>query len=256
VSAGHSAAASSITVERVIHRYGKEIALDGVSLALSAGVTALVGVNGAGKSTLLTTMAGAMQPTSGRVRVNGLDPYGRERRRALGSVALMPQSGTLPRRMTALDVVEYLAWMRGAQPRRARSLARDALASVGLAARERHRVGQLSGGMLRRVLLAQALASDASVLLLDEPSTGLDPEQRRVMVDLIKGLELTVLMSSHVLEDVVDTASRVVVLDEGRIAFDGSVEALSAHAPHGTDPVRAPEAGFLAVLAAARAART
>lgn len=256
MSAGHGAAASSITVEQVIHRYGNEIALDGVSLALSAGVTALVGVNGAGKSTLLTTMAGAMRPTSGRVRVNGLDPYGRERNRALRAVALMPQSGTLPRRMTALEVVEYLAWMRGAAPTEAGRGALSALDAVGLAPRAHHRIGQLSGGMLRRVLLAQAIASKAPVLLLDEPSTGLDPEQRRVMVDLIKGLELTVLMSSHVLEDVVDTASRVVVLDEGRIAFDGTVEALSAHAPHGTDPARAPETGFLAVLAAARAART
>lgn len=249
------AAEPIVTVEQVVHRYGKTLALDGVNLTLSVGVTSLVGVNGAGKSTLLTTMAGVVQPASGRVRVNGLDPHGRERRQALRSVALMPQSGTLPKRMTALEVVEYLAWMRGAQPKQARSRARESLAAVGLAPRERHRIGQLSGGMLRRVLLAQAIASEASVLLLDEPSTGLDPEQRRVMVDLIKGLELTVLMSSHVLEDVVDAASRVIVLDEGHVAFDGTVEALSAHAPRGTDPARAAETGFLAVLAHARATR-
>lgn len=249
-------ATSGISVTQLVHRYGSVVALDGVTLRLSAGVTALVGVNGAGKSTLMTTMAGALRPASGHVRVNGLDPYGRERRQALRSVALMPQSGTLPRRMTALEVVEYLTWMRGAPPKQARSRARASLAAVGLAARERHRIGQLSGGMLRRVLLAQALAAEASVLLLDEPSTGLDPEQRRVMVELIKGLELTVLMSSHVLEDVVDAAGRVIVLDEGRVAFDGSVQALSSHAPEGTDPARAPETGFLSVLAAARGQRT
>jgi ABC-2 type transport system ATP-binding protein len=242
-------------VEGVVQRYRNVVALDGVSLALSPGVTALVGVNGAGKSTLMATMAGALRPAVGSLRVQGIDPYGRDRRLALRAVALMPQSATLPRRMTALDVVEYLAWMRGVPAKAARQAALGALDRVGLVARAHHRVGQLSGGMQRRVLLAQAIASDARVLLLDEPSTGLDPEQRRVMVELIRGLDVTVLMSSHVLEDVVDAAGRVVVLDDGRVVFEGTVEALSSLAPSGTDQGRAPEAGFLAVVAGARAAR-
>lgn len=243
------------TVSQVVQRYHNVVALDGVSLELSSGVTALVGVNGAGKSTLMTTMAGALRPAAGTLRVQGIDPYGRDRTQALRAVALMPQSGTLPRRMTALDVVEYLAWMRGVPGKAARQAALGALDRVGLAARAHHRIGRLSGGMQRRVLLAQAIASDARVLLLDEPSTGLDPEQRRVMVDLIRGLDLAVLMSSHVLEDVVDAASHVVVLDEGRVVFEGTVEALSSLAPSGTDQARAPEAGFLTVVAGARAAR-
>ncbi|MGN6612993.1 MAG: ABC transporter ATP-binding protein [Angustibacter sp.] len=239
----------------MVQRYRQVVALDGVKLELSSGVTALVGVNGAGKSTLMTTMAGALRPAAGCVRVQGFDPYGRDRKRALRAVALMPQSATLPRRMTALDVVAYLAWMRGVPARVARQAALGALDRVGLSARAHHRVGQLSGGMQRRVLLAQAIASDARVLLLDEPSTGLDPEQRRVMVDLIRELDLAVLMSSHVLEDVVDAASRVVVLDDGRVAFDGTVQALASLAPSGTEAGRAPEAGFLTVVAGARAAR-
>lgn len=113
----------------------------------------------------------------------------------------------------------------------------------------------LSGGMVRRVALAQALASSPSVLLLDEPSTGLDPKQRRVMVDLIGNLAGCVLLSSHVMEDVADVASRVLVLDEGRIVFDGTVDQLSGLAPVGAPRGRAAEAGFLHVISEAKATR-
>ena len=123
-----------------------------------------------------------------------------------------------------------------------------ALEAVLLTDRADSKTRDLSGGMLRRVGLAQAIAMDPEVLLLDEPSTGLDPEQRRIMVDRLRGLDAAVILSSHVMEDVSDLADRVLVLDAGSIAFDGPLPALCALAP---DPVapRAAEAGFLAVLA-------
>lgn len=209
----------------------------------------MVGVNGAGKTTLLTAISGGRRPTTGGVLVEGLDPYGRsgQRRTALARVALMPQSVRFPGNMSALEVVEYLAWMRGISRGRARDAARDALKRVLLTERADTKIRQLSGGMLRRVALAQAIAGGPAVLLLDEPSTGLDPRQRRVMVQLLDSLDMTVLLSSHVMEDVTEVAQRVLVLDEGRLAFDGTVADLCSRAPQGTPEGKAAEAGFLQV---------
>ncbi len=165
----------------------------------------------------------------------------------------MPQAIRFPGSMTAFEVVEYLSWMRGSSARQARIAAGDALARVLLQDRARSKVGTLSGGMARRLGLAQAIASGASTLLLDEPSTGLDPEQRRIMVRLLADLDGAVVLSSHVMEDVSDLADRVLVLDDGVIAFDGTLGGLAARAPG--DAGRTAEEGFLAVLAASRQGR-
>lgn len=241
-----------LSIRSVRHTFGKRVALEDVTLDLPPGVTALLGVNGAGKSTLLNVAAGALRPSSGTVEVDGTSLYQRAgRRSALGKVALMPQSATFPGGMTAHEVVSYVAWMKGMAWTTARTSASDALEQVGLADRAGERMRTLSGGMRRRVALAQALASRPDVVLLDEPSTGLDPRQRRVMVDLLRGLGGTVLLSSHVMEDVADVAERIVVIDDGRIVFDGSMAALRSCAPDPTD-ARAAEAGFLAVLTSGR----
>lgn len=163
----------------------------------------------------------------------------------------MPQDSIFPARMTTLEVVTYLGWMRGVRTRRARRDAAAALEAVGLASRAHAKVSSLSGGMRRRVSLAQAIAGSPDVLLLDEPSTGLDPEQRRAMVDLLGGVSGTVLLSSHVMEDVAELADRVLVLDGGRIVFDGTVSGLAARAADPTGP-RAAEEGFLDVLGRSR----
>lgn len=228
--------------------YGRVVALAEVTLDLGEGVTALVGVNGAGKSTLLTTLAGGLPPTSGRVEVGGNDLYARQtRRRGLSHVALVPQLPSFPANLTAREVVAYLAWMRGVSGGHSTARASDALGRVGLGDKASAKVGSLSGGMLRRLALAQALAADADVLLLDEPSTGLDPQQRRTMVDVLRELSGTVLVSSHVMEDVADLAERVIVLDKGHIRFDGGVESLRSRAPEGVAEHRRLEAGFLSV---------
>lgn len=236
-------------VERVTHRYGDRVALDDVSLTLERGTTALIGVNGAGKSTLLQVLAGAIAPTAGDVTILGYSPYRTaERRRALATIALMPQTATFPPGMTAQEVVEHIGWLRGLSARDARTHARRALAQVGLEARFSARMKQLSGGMARRVALAQAIVAEPAVLLLDEPSTGLDPQQRRMMVDLVKGLNGTLLFSSHVIEDVLDVAGRVVVLDEGRIAFDGPLDDLLDMGPPAQARATRLESAFLALL--------
>lgn len=238
----------AIAAEGLSKKYDELVALDDVTFSLEDGITALVGVNGAGKSTLLTTLAGALRPGQGRVLVGGNDVYARRTRKAaLRHVALVPQLPQFPKNLRAEEVVAYLAWMRGVPSGECMTRAREALDHVGLGARAKARVGTLSGGMQRRVALAQALASKADVLLLDEPSTGLDPQQRRGMVDLLRDLPGTVFISSHVMEDVADLADRVIVLDAGRVRFDGTLDGLRALAPAGTPEPRTLEAGFLSL---------
>lgn len=194
-----------------------------VTLELTEGVTALLGANGAGKTTLLRTLSGALSPTSGQVTINGLNPYARrERTDALDKIAFMPQTASVPRDLTAVDFVAYLTWMRGKRRTPARAEALEALDAVGLANRADDKLKRLSGGMVRRVWLAQALAAQAGTLLLDEPSTGLDPRQRATMVELIQARATgTVLLSSHLIEDVLSLATSVIVLREGRVVHRG-----------------------------------
>jgi len=239
---------SAVSAEGLVCTWGRVRAVDVGLLDLGPGVTALVGVNGAGKTTLLSTLAGGNPPERGTVRIHGADLYSsRSRREGLRKVALVPQLPVFPGNLTAVEVVSYLAWMRGARASRASKRALEALERVGLADRARSKVRTLSGGMLRRVALAQAIAGDAEVLLLDEPSTGLDPQQRHIVVELIKDLPGTVLVSSHIMEDVADLASRVLVMDRGEVRFDGTTAELADRAPAGAAEHRRLEAGFLSV---------
>ncbi|MGL5865077.1 MAG: ABC transporter ATP-binding protein [Dermatophilaceae bacterium] len=241
----------SLDLKGITHRYGRICALDDVSVNLSPGITALLGVNGAGKSTLLGVAAGIVAPMRGTVRVGGFDLHSRSSRNdACRRVNLMPQAASFPSRMPVEDIVSYLTWMKGWPSKDATDRAGWALDQVGLGKRSRSRFGALSGGMARRVALAQAIATEPEVLLLDEPTTGLDPAQRKAMVDLVGGLGesgVTVLLSSHVVEDIEDLARAVIVLHGGTVRFSGPVEGLAALADPGTR--RSPlESGFFRVI--------
>lgn len=257
---GEQAMKPTVEALGVGHSFGGRVALADVTFGLNAGTTALVGVNGAGKSTLLRIIAGALEPGAGSIRVLDRDPYRlRERNAALRHVALMPQLAVFPPNMTVVEVVSFIAWMRGLKAQRASHQAMRAIEQVGLGDRAHEKVKRLSGGMVRRVALAQALVSEPDVLLLDEPSTGLDPEQRRIMVRLIQELETTVLFSSHVIEDVADVADRVLVLEEGRLVFDDHLSALEAMGAQATSSSEGQssgiEAGFLRVVSRDRGNR-
>lgn len=200
-------------------------------MELRPGITGLVGANGAGKTTLMRILVGAQRPTLGKVLVGGHDIYGsRAAAESVKHVSWMPQAATHPKALQTLEFVAYLTWLRGVTRQAATEQATEALKSVGLGSVLHRKLKTLSGGMLRRVWLAQALAPQTEVLVLDEPSTGLDPRQRAGMVELLKRLAGgTVLLSSHILEDVAELADRVIVLDEGRIVHDspntGSINA-------------------------------
>jgi len=217
-----------VDTDRLEHSYGSRSALRGVSIHIDQGVTGLVGVNGAGKSTLLHIMSGALRPSAGAVLCDGVELYSRARRQLLPRIGLMPQSFEFPGEVRVRELVSYITWMRGSRWRDSWLRAGEALEIVGLASRSQSAMRTLSGGMVRRVALAQALAARPDVLLLDEPTTGLDPEQRVAVRNMIAGLpNIATVISSHVLEDVEQVSDRLVILDEGRIAYTGTVTELA-----------------------------
>jgi ABC-2 type transport system ATP-binding protein len=226
-------------------------ALDSVTLSLLPGVTGLIGVNGAGKSTLLRILAGALKPTRGTLRVDGLDPYGADRSSVLRRTALMPQSLDLPRDARVVDAVAYCGWLRGMSTREAQAGAARVLHRVGLADRAADKIRSLSGGMHRRVALAQSLVAHPDLLLLDEPTTGLDPEQRAMLRGLVDELprDCTMVVSSHVMEDLETLADHIVILDTGRVVYTG---ALGAFRDRWGGPERSAEHAFLSLLTTVR----
>ena len=249
-----------VAVEDLTVRLGRRTVLDGVDLALGPGVHGLLGPNGAGKTTLMRVLATALPPSSGRVRLLPRDPDRPERgelrwvRRRLG---YLPQSFGFYPRFTAREFVEYLAWLKEVPAERVPLAVDTALRRVGLGERADDRLKHLSGGMVRRVGIAQAIVNDPAVVLLDEPTAGLDPEQRVQFRTLLRelGTEACVLISTHLVEDVASACSRVLLLEDGRVVFTGTPEDLAAEGrapgPDGADtsPI---ERGYTAALQAAR----
>ncbi|MER6284818.1 ABC transporter ATP-binding protein [Streptomyces sviceus] len=215
-------------------RYGGTRALDDVSLRLTPGVTGLLGPNGAGKTTLLRVLATAVPADRGSFTVLGHDPgssHGRqEARRSLG---YLPQSPGFHPDFSAFEFVDYVAILKELTDRTARHReVRRVLEEVDLGDVRAKRIKKLSGGMRQRVALAAALVGDPGFLVLDEPTVGLDPEQRMRFRELIAqaGEGRTVLLSTHQTEDVAMLCHRVLVMARGRILFEGTPAELTARA--------------------------
>lgn len=224
----------TVELHGITVRFGRTTAVHGVSLGLGWGVTGLLGPNGAGKTTLLRVLATALAPDGGVVRAFGVsadDPAGRlALRRRLGYA---PQEPGFHPRFTAFEFVDYVAILKELTDRRARHAeVRRVLHEVGLDDRRGSRIKTLSGGMRRRVALASALVGDPDLLVLDEPTVGLDPEQRLRFREIIAhlGERRTVLLSTHQTEDVSALCSSVVVLDGGQVRFTGDPVDLAATA--------------------------
>jgi ABC-2 type transport system ATP-binding protein len=215
-------------------RYGSIRALDDVDLTLERGITGLLGPNGAGKTTLLSILATVSEPDAGRVSVFGLDPRDAaervEIRRRLG---YLPQELGYHRHFTVAAFLDYVAILKEitGRRRRAEEVAR-VLAAVGLEARARTRIRALSGGMRQRLGIAQALLGSPDLLILDEPTAGLDPEQRLRFRELLSDLPggPVVVLSTHQADDIAAICPRVVVLLQGRVHFAGTPAELAGAA--------------------------
>ena len=225
---------SLATATAVHKRLGSTHALNGADLTLGTGITGLLGPNGAGKTTLMRILATVLAPDDGHVELLGLDPGdARERIELRRQLGYMPQELGFPPRFSAFEFLDYVAILKEHTDRRARhDEVRRVLELVGLRDVASRRTGALSGGMRRRLALAQALLGDPRLLILDEPTAGLDPEQRLRFRDLISGLgeNRAILVSTHQTEDVAALCSRVAVLAGGRTLLSGTPGALTAAA--------------------------
>jgi ABC-2 type transport system ATP-binding protein len=220
---------NAIAAERLTVRYGAVVALDDVSVALDAPSIGLLGANGAGKSTLMKALLGLVSPTSGSVQVLGFDAAHRgELRRRLG---YMPEHDCLPPQMTARDLVVHLGELRGL-PRRAAALrASEVLFQVGLDEERSRLIGTFSTGMKQRVKLAQALVHAPDLVVLDEPTNGLDPQGMREIRTLVRELAedgTTVFLSSHLLDEIEQVCTHAAVMAQGRLIAQGTVAELAA----------------------------
>ncbi|HEY2238461.1 MAG TPA: ABC transporter ATP-binding protein [Streptosporangiaceae bacterium] len=246
----------NIELTDVTRRFGHTKAVAGVSLETGPGVFGLLGPNGAGKTSLLRMMATVLPPSSGQLRLLGRDPGGygprREIRRRLG---YLPQNLGYYPGFTVAEFVEYFALLKDMPPGRVPRAVAAAIEHVGLQAKARAKLRTLSGGMLRRAGIAQSVVNDPELLLLDEPTAGLDPEQRVAFRALLRdlGQRATVVVSTHLVEDVGAACEQVALMDEGKIVFHGTPDELAARGEGTGAAGDAPlERGYSAVLAAAR----
>jgi ABC-2 type transport system ATP-binding protein len=222
---------AAVGVDGLSRRYGATRALDRVDLTLERGITGLLGPNGAGKTTLLSILATVNEPDAGRVSVFGLDPrQAAERVEIRRRLGYLPQELGYHRHFTVAGFLDYVAILKEITDRRRRAeeVAR-VLAAIGLEGRARTRIRALSGGMRQRLGIAQALLGEPELLILDEPTAGLDPEQRLRFRELLSGLpdDPVVVLATHQVEDVTAVCSTVVVLLNGRLRFSGTPAGLA-----------------------------
>jgi ABC-2 type transport system ATP-binding protein len=239
-------------------RHRRTVALDAVDLTLGRGVHGLLGPNGAGKTSLIRILATVAQPDGGRVEILGED-VGEPRRRGpvRRRLGYLPQEFGYYPGFTVREFVAYMAWLKELPPARVPAAVERAVGRVGLGDRIDAKVRTLSGGMVRRVGIAQAVVNDPDILLLDEPTAGLDPEQRVEFRGLLRelGASATVVVSTHLVEDVAAACTEVTLLDAGRVAYRGTPDSLSAlGGDEGTDGVgdNPIERGYTAALRAHR----
>jgi ABC-2 type transport system ATP-binding protein len=223
-----------IATDGLTKRYPGVTALDWLSLSLEPGVIGLVGANGAGKSTLIKILLGLVPPTRGSATVLGLDAT-EEGSRVRGLVGYMPEHDCLPPDLSATELVVHMARVSGLPAAAARERAADTLRHVGLYEERYRPIGGYSTGMRQRVKLAQALVHDPRLVLLDEPTNGLDPAGRTEMLDLVRrvGTEfgISVLVSSHHLAEVERVCDHVVVIDAGRLLRSSAIASFTGRSP-------------------------
>ncbi|MBD0709072.1 multidrug ABC transporter ATP-binding protein [Streptomyces sp. CBMA291] len=232
--------------------YGGRRVIEGLDLTIRPGITGLLGPNGAGKTTLFRTLATIAPPRSGGLELFGRPVTGeRDVRQARRRIGYLPQDFGYYPSFSVTDFVRYCAWLREVPAGKAGPATREALDAVGLADRARDRMKSLSGGMLRRAGIAAAIVGSPSLLLLDEPTVGLDPAQRldfRALIRSLAGAGAAVVLSTHLVEDVGAACDTVLVLGDGRVVHRGTPQELADRAT-ATAPGDSPlERGYMTVL--------
>jgi ABC-type multidrug transport system ATPase subunit len=248
-------AEKNMRVEGLVQSFGRQRVLDGIDLEIGRGVFGLLGPNGAGKTTLLRTLATVIGPKRGSLRLLGLNPaLASERREIRRRLGYLPQQLGYYPNFTVFEFVEYFALLKEVPAADVRPAVVRAIERVGLADRSRSKLKTLSGGMLRRVGIAQAIVNEPSLLLLDEPTAGLDPEQRVSFRALLReiGERSSVIVSTHLIEDVAAACSEIALLDAGGVVFHGTPDELTllGEGGAGDSPL---VRGYTRVLAGARA---
>jgi len=223
--------APTIEIDDVHKRFGHTTALRGVTFDAATGITGLLGPNGAGKTTLLRMMATVLAPDDGRLRLLGWDPRVADERLAIRRrLGYMPQEPGFHRSFTAFEFIDYVAILKEMTDRRARhDEVRRVLGVVDLEGVSDRKIKALSGGMRRRVALAQSMLGDPDLLVLDEPTAGLDPEQRLRFREIVseRTSDRTVVLSTHQTEDVAALCQRIVVMLDGQVLFEGTPQELT-----------------------------
>jgi ABC-2 type transport system ATP-binding protein len=228
-------------------RAGRRMAVDGVDLSLTTGVHGLLGPNGAGKTTLIRALATVLRPADGELALLG----GADLRAVRRRLGYLPQEFGYYRRFTVREFVEYMAWLKEMPKADVPGAVQRAIERVGLTDRADSKLKTLSGGMVRRAGIAQAIVNDPAILLLDEPTAGLDPAQRMDFRRLLREFadDTCVVVSTHLVEDVAAACTDVVLLDAGKVVFAGASAELAA-AGTDDDPGDSPmERGYSALLA-------
>ena len=208
---------------RLTKQYENKIAVDRVSLQLTNGVYGLLGANGAGKTTFMRMLCGILKPTSGTVTFDGMDVSSEEYRAELG---YLPQDFGYYPDFNGMDFLLYMASLKGLTKTEAKRKSKKLLELVSLSDVAKKKIATYSGGMKQRLGIAQALLNDPKIIILDEPTAGLDPKERVRFRNLIKelGTESIVLLSTHIVSDIEHIADTVLMMKAGQIVFNGSAD--------------------------------
>lgn len=203
--------------------YGNHLACDNISLTLRPGVYGLLGANGAGKTTLMRMICGVLAPTSGTITYNGISVNHQDYRDVLG---YLPQDFGYYPEFTAMDFMMYIATLKGLPKARAKEKSRELLELVSLEKEVKKKLKTFSGGMKQRLGIAQAMLNNPQILILDEPTAGLDPKERVRFRNLISrlGTDRIILLSTHIVSDVEYIADTILIMKNGRLIHQGTLE--------------------------------
>lgn len=217
-----------ITMNQLTRRYGDVVAVDGVTTTIDRGeIVGLLGHNGAGKTTVMKILTGYLEASDGSVTVDGLD-VASQRRAVQARIGYLPENAPLYEEMTVSDYLWMMAELRGVPEAHRPRFVSDAVLATDLARRVDQRIGTLSKGLRQRVGIAQAILHKPDVLVLDEPTNGLDPMQIEAIRELIRrlGQDTTILLSTHILQEIEAVCDRVLVMIDGHLAADASLSEL------------------------------